>query len=57
MTNILIITNFEGEYGLKNKMAKNLYKFYLFLKNNSKFQIELIDSSQQNLIKSKINEK
>lgn len=49
--NILIIGNIEGEGGLKNRMDKNIYNFMNYLKNNSKYNIILFDSSEKdNLI-------
>lgn len=53
--NIIIITNFEGNYGLKNRMSNNGYNFYLYLQKNSKYDINLIDYTKIDLINSKIN--
>lgn len=38
---IIIVSNFNGDYGLKNRMSNNLYYFYNFIKDNSKYKIKL----------------
>jgi hypothetical protein len=56
MKNILVIGNLEGDGGLKNRMDKNLYNFYAYLKQHSKYSIELYNSDQKTKLIEQNNE-
>jgi hypothetical protein len=57
MNNIIVIGNIEGDGGLKNRMDKNLYNFYSYLKTHSHYSIELYDALQKSVILRQNNDK
>ena len=49
--NIYIIGNIDGDLGknngLKTRMDNNLYNFYVYLQNNSKYKINILDNTKK----------